>query len=97
MIHAHTLGPEDLRERPQTHQPALDAARPHLKSCHYLRGVQTMRLVDIDPTLALAFLCETEDVFADLCERCSSVFSASVTLFSILSAPPTVSMSSVLS
>ena len=61
---------------PHLVQPALRCSAPDASSCHYNRtsSVPTLPLLDIDPSLALGFLCPTAASFDDLCSRCASIF-----------------------
>ena len=60
-----------------------------LRSCHCLHGPRTMPVAQIDPSLALGFLCATSQDFDELCASCAEIF-ASVPLptFHIGDAPP---------
>lgn len=58
---------------PHAVHPALHASAPDIASCHCSRHAQSMPLLDIDPSLAFGFLCETAAQFEDLCMRCSHI------------------------
>ena len=73
---------------PHEVQPALRADAPQLPSCHFAQPPRTMPMREIDPSLALGFLCPTAAAFDDLCARCADAFAGSLPAFSIATAPP---------
>ena len=73
---------------PHEVQPALRADAPQLPSCHFAQPPRTMPMREIDPSLALGFLCPTPAAFDDLCARCADAFAGSLPAFSIATAPP---------
>ena len=73
---------------PHEVQPALSAQEPQLDSCHFARNIRTTPLVDIDPSLALGFLCASAADFDDLCGSCERIFATGLPLFSVSMSPP---------
>ena len=73
---------------PHEVQPALRRDEPQLASCHFAQPPRAMPLREIDPSLALGFLCPTAAAFDDLCARCADAFAGSLPAFSIATAPP---------
>ncbi|EOD28665.1 hypothetical protein EMIHUDRAFT_114174 [Emiliania huxleyi CCMP1516] len=71
---------------PHEVQPALRPDDPDVASCHYGRGLRTVRVGDIDPSLAFGFLCGSADEFDELCAGCARVGSSSLSAFSIAEA-----------
>ena len=73
---------------PHSVQPALTAARPDVSSCHLSSStVPSMPLVDLDPSLALGFLCETHQSFESLCAACVELNTACLVPFTISDSP----------
>jgi cysteine protease ATG4 len=74
---------------PHEVQPALSIDAPQLPSCHYARGVRTMRLADIDPSLAFGFLLTSRACLDDFCERSSAAATGgALPVFGIAGARP---------
>jgi len=71
---------------PHEVQPALRPDDPDVASCHYGRGLRSVRVGDIDPSLAFGFLCGSADEFDELCAGCARVGSSSLSAFSIAEA-----------
>ena len=73
---------------PHSVQPALAAAQPDVASCHLSSStVPSMPLVDLDPSLALGFLCETHRSFEALCAACVELSKACLVPFTISDSP----------
>jgi len=70
---------------PHEVQPALRSESPNLGTCHFRRGVRTMKLAEIDPSLALGFLLSSEDEFGALCDECARLGGESLAAFSVAS------------
>jgi cysteine protease ATG4 len=74
---------------PHEIQPALDLDAPQLPTCHFTRPVRTMRLADIDPSLAFGFLLSSRDSLDDFCHRTAAVASGgALPAFSVAGARP---------
>lgn len=81
---------------PHEVQPALNLAQPHLPSCHFTRGVRTMRLCDIDPSLAFGFLLTSRACLDDFCDRTLAVGAGGgLPAFSVAGARPEYERQSV--
>ena len=83
-------GPQLLYLDPHEVQPALSVplAAERLSSCHRSDTPRTMPVAQIDPSLALGFLCATSADFDDLCASCSAIFGRTLAAFSIGERPP---------
>lgn len=73
---------------PHEVQPALAHEAPAAATCHYARPLASTPLQDIDPSLALGFLCTSAADFDELCTSCEAMFARRLALFSISMAPP---------
>ena len=90
-------GPQLLYLDPHEVQSALSLplTAEQLRSCHCGVVPRTMPVSQIDPSLALGFLCATEADFDDLCTSCAEIFARTLPAFSIGDAPPTIHLSEV--
>jgi len=74
---------------PHTVQPALERQAPDVSSCHYTApSVPSIRTLELDPSLALGFLCTTRADFERLCADCKQLFETCLAPFSLDDAPP---------
>jgi len=73
---------------PHEVQPALSAQEPALASCHFPHIIRTTPLREIDPSLALGFLCKSKAEVDDLCSRCEGAFARGLPLFSMSAGGP---------
>lgn len=75
---------------PHVVQPALSAQDPDVPSCHF-KGCAppSMPLLDLDPSLALGFLCASASDFDDLCASYTALSTSCLCPFSIATRPPT--------
>ncbi len=83
-------GPQLLYLDPHEVQPALSLplTAEQLRSCHCTHVPRTMPVAQIDPSLALGFLCATAAEFDELCTGCADIFARTLPAFSIGDAPP---------
>ena len=73
---------------PHTVQPALSPDQPDITSCHLSSpNVPSMPLLDLDPSLALGFLCESRRSFDALCAACLELSRACLVPFAISDRP----------
>ena len=75
---------------PHEVQPALGLplGAAQLRSCHCLHAPRTIPVSQIDPSLALGFLCTSAQDFDELCASCAEIFRRTLPAFSIGDAPP---------
>lgn len=69
---------------PHTVQTALRRDAPDLASCHFKAPiVPSMPLLQLDPSLALGFLCRSRDDFSSLCSAFEALFATCLPPFSV--------------
>ena len=74
---------------PHTVQPALRREAPEVRSCHYTAPtVPSIRTLELDPSLALGFLCRSHADLDRLCTDCEALFATCLPPFSLAHAPP---------
>ena len=74
---------------PHTVQPALRREAPEVRSCHYTAPtVPSIRTLELDPSLALGFLCRSHADLERLCTDCEALFATCLPPFSLAHAPP---------
>ena len=74
---------------PHTVQPALRREAPEVRSCHYTAPtVPSIRTLELDPSLALGFLCRSHADLERLCTDCEALFATCLAPFSLAHAPP---------
>jgi len=75
---------------PHEVQPALGLplGAEQLRSCHCLNLPRSISVSQIDPSLALGFLCSSSQAFDELCASCAEIFRRTLPAFSIGDAPP---------
>ena len=75
---------------PHEVQPALGLplGAEQLRSCHCHHPPRSIPVSQIDPSLALGFLCSSAQDFDELCASCAEIFGRTLPAFSIGDAPP---------
>ena len=82
------LDPHTVQPAMRHHPRGAAAAAAQVRSCHHAADVPTMPMLNIDPSLALGFLCPTAPSFDDLLERCEALFEGALPLFSVATTLP---------
>jgi len=75
---------------PHEVQPALGLplGAEQLRSCHCHQPPRSIPAAQIDPSLALGFLCSSARDFDELCASCAEIFRRTLPAFTIGDAPP---------
>ena len=73
---------------PHAIQPALRRAAPDVCSCHLSSPtIPSIPLLDLDPSVALGFLCDSRRTFDEFCSACDQLASSCLLPFSISETP----------